>query len=210
MSKAKPRGEHGVLAAHLSRTAKGQVTYYGHPLYYFASGKKAGSTIGEALNHFFVVSIHGKAIKPKKAGGGGGTGPAGPSGPATVSTGDVGASIEVLTNDADGHTLYALDNPVEAPPEFWCVGGCTTAWIPLLTKGAPMFTGDAMSGLLNSVAHPGGFEQVTYNGYPVYEYYLDTAAGQDGGEGLTGPYSPPAPNQKWYDLTQPGAFNTTA
>jgi predicted lipoprotein with Yx(FWY)xxD motif len=210
-SKFKPVAGTDISTKHLSRNAKHQVTYYGHPLYYFSASTKPGNTSGENVNHFFVLSDKGKVIKPKKKSTGptGPTGPAGPTVAATVSTGDVGASIEVITNGADGHTLYALTAPNETM-NFWCVGGCLQTWIPLLTKGAPMVTGDAESGLVTDKPGASGFDQVFYNGFPVYEYIGDSAAGQDTGEGLVGPYTPPAPNQQWFDLTPAGAFNQTA
>jgi predicted lipoprotein with Yx(FWY)xxD motif len=207
MSKAKPIAGKGISAKHLGRTKKGQVTYYGRPLYYFASTTKPGSTSGEGLNKFYVISNTGKVVKHKKKTGP--TGPTGPSGPATVSTGDVGASIEVLTNAADGHTLYALSDPDETT-QFWCNGSCLSFWVPLQTKGTPLVSGDAQSPMIGMKVHANGFDQVTYNGYPLYEYVGDTASGQDTGEGLTGPYDPPATGQRWYDLTPAGAFNTTA
>jgi predicted lipoprotein with Yx(FWY)xxD motif len=202
MSKAKPRAGKDVRAKHLSRTAKHQATYYGHPLYYFADSKKPGNTSGEGLNHFFVVSVHGKPIKPKKKA------PAGPKGPAVVSTGVVGASsTEVLTNKS-GRTLYALTTPNEKAT-YYCTGGCLNSWVPLLTKGAPTATGDAMASLLGSVKRAGIGSQVTYHGFPVYSYVGDTSAGTDIGEGIPGPGLYPPPNQKWEDITPAGAFNPT-
>ncbi|HTW18942.1 MAG TPA: hypothetical protein VME70_01880 [Mycobacteriales bacterium] len=201
MSKHAPRAGKDIGPKHLSRTKKGQVTYYGHPLYYFVSGKKPGSTSGEDLGGFFVVSTHGKAVKKPvhhKTGGGGG-----PSGPAEVTTGMAGG-VEVITNSA-GLTLYALSNPTEQST-YWCSAACLSFWVPLLTKGAPTAAGDAMSSLLGSVSRPGVGDQVTYNQYPLYTYVGDTSAGQATGEGLTGPYNPPDA-QYWYDVTPAGAFN---
>jgi predicted lipoprotein with Yx(FWY)xxD motif len=47
-----------------------QVTYKGHPLYYFASDTAAGQTTGEGQNDFYVVSPSGSAITKSSAGGG--------------------------------------------------------------------------------------------------------------------------------------------
>lgn len=60
-----------------------QVTYHGHPLYYYAGdGKAPGSTKGENLNTFggewYVVDASGKGVEPDSSGdmgsGGGGGG----------------------------------------------------------------------------------------------------------------------------------------
>ena len=100
-SKGKPVAGTGISAKHLRRNAKGQVTYYGHPLYYFADGKSPGNTSGEGLNTFYVVGVHGAAIKtakkkPAKA--------AGPTGPAVVTTGMAGGT-EVITSKTRPHAL---------------------------------------------------------------------------------------------------------
>jgi predicted lipoprotein with Yx(FWY)xxD motif len=51
-----------------------QVTYHGHPLYYYAGdGKAPGSTKGEDLNTFggtwYVVDSSGKEVEPEGSGG---------------------------------------------------------------------------------------------------------------------------------------------
>jgi predicted lipoprotein with Yx(FWY)xxD motif len=61
-STAKPRAEDGVRAGQLGRTAKGQVTYYGHPLYYFASDTKPREAGGQGVGSFYVISPSGKVI----------------------------------------------------------------------------------------------------------------------------------------------------
>ena len=48
-----------------------QVTYNGHPLYFYSGDKQAGNMHGEGVNafggHWYVVSTKGAAMKPKKA-----------------------------------------------------------------------------------------------------------------------------------------------
>jgi predicted lipoprotein with Yx(FWY)xxD motif len=66
-----PTAGSGVQASALGTIANGgaqQVTYLGHPLYYFIRDKSAGSTAGEGINHFggswYVISPAGKGIQP--------------------------------------------------------------------------------------------------------------------------------------------------
>ena len=60
----KPSAGKGVSASKLGEIrASHQVTYAGHPLYYFASDTAAGQTTGEGINNFYVVGASGKAIK---------------------------------------------------------------------------------------------------------------------------------------------------
>jgi predicted lipoprotein with Yx(FWY)xxD motif len=64
----------GALATTTRADGTQQVTYHGHPLYYYAGdGKAAGSTKGEDLNTFggawYVVDGAGKAVEPSGSGG---------------------------------------------------------------------------------------------------------------------------------------------
>jgi predicted lipoprotein with Yx(FWY)xxD motif len=185
-SPAKPRAAGGVSGSHLRRITHNQVTYYGHPLYYF-TGDKAGKAKGEGVQSFFVVSTSGRAIKPKPAGGGGGPGAA------TVMTGMTsGANSHEVITASNGHTLYALNS---GEPPFLCTTGCRSQWPPLLTQGAPIAAGDTIQADLGTVVRPDGGTQVTYMNYPVYEFTTDGAAGEDNGQKAPGPAG-----ATWYDM----------
>jgi predicted lipoprotein with Yx(FWY)xxD motif len=70
ISKGKPVAGPGVRASLLGTTkrkdGKLEVTYNGHPLYYFVSDRKPGQTTGQGLNQFggpwWVLSAAGKEI----------------------------------------------------------------------------------------------------------------------------------------------------
>lgn len=65
LASGKPSAGKGVSASKLGEIKHGhshQVTYAGHPLYYFASDTTAGQTTGEGVGGFFVVAPSGKAI----------------------------------------------------------------------------------------------------------------------------------------------------
>jgi predicted lipoprotein with Yx(FWY)xxD motif len=70
ITKAKPVGGPGVRASLLGTTkrkdGKLEVTYGGHPLYYFVTDRKPGQTTGQGVNQFggpwWVLSPAGKEI----------------------------------------------------------------------------------------------------------------------------------------------------
>ena len=70
LTKGKPIAGHGVRASLLGTTkrkdGKLEVTYNGHPLYYFVTDRKPGQTTGQAVNQFgapwWVLSAAGKEI----------------------------------------------------------------------------------------------------------------------------------------------------
>lgn len=72
-TKGKPKGEDGVNAALLGTTTRSdgseQVTYKGHPLYYFAGDKSAGQVNGQGLDDFgaewYVLSPKGSKVEGK-------------------------------------------------------------------------------------------------------------------------------------------------
>jgi predicted lipoprotein with Yx(FWY)xxD motif len=82
---AKPQARNGAVAG-LIGTIRGaggktQVTYAGHPLYYFAGDSSAGMIAGQGLNQFgalwYVLTPAGRANTSSVAGGGAGQAPAG-------------------------------------------------------------------------------------------------------------------------------------
>lgn len=56
-----------ISATHLSRTATGQVRYFGHPLYFYTGDNGSREHHGEGLRQFgaewYVVSPHGKKVE---------------------------------------------------------------------------------------------------------------------------------------------------
>ena len=70
----KPRAEGGVSGAHIGVIASAggrQVTYYGHPLYYYVGDQAPGATNGQDLDQFggrwYLVSARGHAVTTRSA-----------------------------------------------------------------------------------------------------------------------------------------------
>jgi predicted lipoprotein with Yx(FWY)xxD motif len=84
-----------------------------------------------------------------------------------------------------GMTLYWYSHDVKGSGKSACTGPCLSSWPAL--AGAPVAAaGVTLSGKLGTITRPGGAVQATYNGYPLYTYAADTAAGQATGNGFDG------------------------
>jgi predicted lipoprotein with Yx(FWY)xxD motif len=82
-----------------------------------------------------------------------------------------------------GMTLYT--NTVDTPDDLRCTNiACTGIWPPFTIDGEPV-AGEDIPGSLGTVARPEGSTQVTYDGQPLYTFYLDNQAGDAKGDGFT-------------------------
>jgi predicted lipoprotein with Yx(FWY)xxD motif len=185
----KPRAAGAVRAGRLGQTGAHQVTYYGHPLYYYAGDHRtAGLTRGQGRSSFggrwWVVSPAGKA----------GTG-------TTVGTATVQQGTVLATRS--GRSLYLLTNDTATRSTCGASDYCSTSWPPLLTTGQPHVTGGLSASLLGTLRRSDGTRQVSYNGHPLYTYAGDMAAGQSNGQCLAR-----APG-RWYLVDPGGGANTT-
>jgi predicted lipoprotein with Yx(FWY)xxD motif len=113
-------------------------------------------------------------------GGGGSTSSpsAGQANSATVSVKQIGGAGNVLV-DKSGQALY--ENDQEKRGMVLCDGECLSFWMPLTVSGTPK--GSSITGKLGVVNRSDGTKQVTYNGKPLYTFYLDKP-GKVGGDGF--------------------------
>ncbi len=115
-----------------------------------------------------------------------------PSGPAVVNVGNNSTYGSILTDSAD-MTLYLYTS--DLPNTSNCYNACATNWPPLLTNGAPTSGMGVNSSMLGTTMRTDGTTQVTYNGWPLYYFAGDKAAGDTNGEGKGG---------VWYVITPAG------
>ena len=86
--------------------------------------------------------------------------------------------------DSKNMSLYLFTK--DSPGVSNCYNGCATAWPPLLVTGSPT-AGDGLDAAkLGTTKRTDGSMQVTYNGWPLYYYAKDSAAGQTVGQGVGG------------------------
>ena len=101
----------------------------------------------------------------------------------TISTASVPGLGTILVN-AKGHTLYTF--APDKKSRVTCTGGCASVWPPakLPTGAKPVAAGQVKQSLLASDPDPTGGLVITYAGWPLYTYVVDTAPGQHAGQAL--------------------------
>ncbi|MGH9093078.1 MAG: COG4315 family predicted lipoprotein, partial [Acidimicrobiales bacterium] len=84
--------------------------------------------------------------------------------------------------DGAGHTLY-LYVPDRQGGRSRCSGNCARQWPPLIAAPHARLGPGVRRSLVGETRRPGGGEQVTYAGWPLYTWRNDLAPGQATGEG---------------------------
>ena len=181
----KPTAGAGVDASLLGTTTRKdgstQVTYNGWPLYYYEKDKAAGDVTGQDVGGvWFVLSAKGDKVESTAAAT---EAPVAAAGAATVSLGKNDQLGSFLMDDK-GMTLYLFTK--DTPNTSVCYDKCATAWPPLLTTGDPVAGEGADASLLGTTTRKDGATQVTYNGWPLYYYVKDKAAGDVTGQDVGG------------------------
>ena len=114
---------------------------------------------------------------------------------ATVSvpvTGDATVNVSESTDfgsilvDSNGMSLYVFMADTQDSGTSACGDddGCATEWPPLTSDGDPVAGEGVDAALLGTITRDDGSTQVTYNGWPLYLFEEDTAAGDTNGQGI--------------------------
>ncbi len=106
-------------------------------------------------------------------------GAAATSQPATVQLSNNSTLGSILV-DANGMTLYRFHK--DSANKSACSGTCAGIWPPLIVSGKPS-AGSGVTGNLGTLKRSNGQEQVTCNGFPLYTFSGDKAAGNTNGQG---------------------------
>jgi predicted lipoprotein with Yx(FWY)xxD motif len=174
LTTSKAVGRHGVKSALLGTTrrkdGKLQVTYAGHPLYFFAQDAAAGDVFGQGFQSiWYALSPGGKQVT---------TAPP----PETIAL--TQNPLGSILTDPKGVTLYLFDRDANGTSN--CNGACAATWPPLLATGKLRVGPGLNAKLLGTTQRADGTSQVTYNGHPLYYYAKDAKAGDTAGQGVLG------------------------
>jgi predicted lipoprotein with Yx(FWY)xxD motif len=97
---------------------------------------------------------------------------------ATVSAG------QTLTGE-NGMTLYIFKADTKDSGKSTCNGDCATNWPPYVLEADETLEQDsAAGGTVTMITRDDGTKQVAYNGWPLYYFAGDKAAGDASGQGL--------------------------
>ena len=100
---------------------------------------------------------------------------------ATVALGE--SSLGQILVDGDGMTLYMFVPDAQGPST--CTEGCLEAW-PMVQGPATAGTGVDAALLATAPRPEDGTEQATCDGWPLYTFAQDAAAGDVTGQGVGG------------------------
>jgi predicted lipoprotein with Yx(FWY)xxD motif len=170
-----------LLGVAMRKDGKHQVTYAGHPLYFFAEDKKAGQVNGLGIEKaWWAISSTGARVTKKPAAKPQPTPK--PQQPATVELRTTSAGAVLV--DAKGVSLY-LFTPDNAGSST-CNGQCAATWPPLLASGKLVAGKGLDQSLLGTTQRTDGTTQVTYAGHPLYYFAKDAQPGDTNGEAVGG------------------------
>jgi len=140
----------------------------------------------------------GGTVTEAAGSGGGGT--------TTVSVGSAGSVGDALT-DSQGMTLYTSEQ--EAGGMIACTDSCTAIWVPLtVASGTTRPTAETgVKGKLGTIARPGGAEQVTFDGRPLYTFSQDDGPGATTGDGFKDQFA--GQSFTWHAVTPTGVSSSS-
>ncbi|WP_395292912.1 hypothetical protein ACF9IK_04370 [Kitasatospora hibisci] len=113
-------------------------------------------------------------------------------------------TLGAIVTDGSGRTLYRFDKDTGKPSASTCVDACAAKWPPVPAQEKVDVTG-VESALVGTVTRPDGSKQLTLNGWPLYRFAGDTAAGQTNGQGVGGTWFASTPEGKKAQAAAGGA-----
>ena len=102
------------------------------------------------------------------------------SGVSSLTTAD--SAFGTIVVDDSGMTVYVFDEDTQGSGSSSCSGACLANWPPVTAEAAPSL--DGVTGDVDTITGTDGSTQVTLNGWPLYYFAGDTAAGDTAGQGV--------------------------
>ncbi|GAA1819993.1 hypothetical protein [Agromyces neolithicus] len=93
------------------------------------------------------------------------------------------SSLGEIVVDGEGMTVYMFDNDTQGADASVCEGECATNW-PAVTTDSDSPEVEGVTGEVGTITGVDGSAQLTLNGWPLYSYIGDEAAGDTNGQGV--------------------------
>ncbi|MCD2442688.1 hypothetical protein LQ757_10430 [Agromyces sp. SYSU K20354] len=93
------------------------------------------------------------------------------------------SSLGEIVVDGEGMTVYMFDNDTQGADASVCEGECATNW-PAVTTDSESPEVEGVTGEVGTITGVDGSTQVTLNGWPLYYFIGDEAAGDTNGQGV--------------------------
>ena len=93
------------------------------------------------------------------------------------------SDLGTIVVDDKGMTVYVFDNDTQGSGQSSCGGQCLANWPPVTADQAP--TLDGVTGDVDTITATDGSTQVTLDGWPLYYFAGDSAAGDTNGQAVS-------------------------
>lgn len=104
------------------------------------------------------------------------------------------SSLGSIVVDGEGMTVYMFDKDTQGADASTCEGECADNW-PAVTVDSEAPEVEGVTGEVGTITGVDGETQLTLNGWPLYYFAGDSAAGDVNGQGV---------NDVWWVLTPDG------
>ena len=91
-------------------------------------------------------------------------------------------SLGDIVVDGNGMVLYMFTKDTQGAQTSACTGACAAIWPAAMADSTPTLTG--VTGAVTLIPTASGGKQVALNGWPLYYYSKDKAAGDTLGQGV--------------------------
>lgn len=94
------------------------------------------------------------------------------------------AALGAILTNSEGFTVFEFTKDMKNKDKCVAIEGCRGVWPPLLTSGMPIAGMGVTQSKLGAIKLPGGEEQVTYAGRPLYLYVGNKAPEETSYDGV--------------------------
>jgi predicted lipoprotein with Yx(FWY)xxD motif len=151
------------------------------PMYRFSGDARPGDANGQGSGDvWFVVDTKAAIVADVTGAGATETSVAAVAEPAPLVT-VADSPLGQIVTDAEGLTLYGFTK--DADGVSTCVGGCATAWPPMIVDATLDLSTIPASASFSIIDRPDGTKQLKAGKWPLYHFSGDAAAGDVNGQG---------------------------